>query len=98
MQNLGSRQIQRLPILGKQVLGEQGKSKVTSQSIAQESTPIKRSGHLTLDDSQPPFGGEPIVAIGSINGAIDAINWGMGFGVEGSAAACLGLGKGSGGP
>jgi hypothetical protein len=79
-------------------LCEQGKSKVTSQSIAQESTPIKRSGHLTHDDSQPPFGGEPIVAIGSINGAIDAINWGMGFGVEGSAAACLGLGKGSGGP
>lgn len=79
-------------------MGEQGKSKVTSQSIAQESTPIKRSGHLTHDDSQPLFGGQPIVTKGSINGAIDTINWGMGFGVEGSVAACLGLGKGSGGP
>ena len=70
VQNLGPFQIQRPPIWGEILWPSIGKSQVTSQSIAQESTPIMRYGHSTHDDSQP------IIDIGYSTEPIDAINKG----------------------
>ena len=93
VQNLGPFQIQRPPIWGEILWPSIGKSKVTSRSIAQESTPIMRYGHSTHDDSQP------IIDIGYSTGAIDAINKGSGqvskiVGAGFRSCRVLGVGEG----